>query len=701
MRAESERLAREAEASWREAKETRGEALAARRRAKRLRRAALETPVELLPHSWLWVERNHHREFDWDVFDRPEVRRERKLERDLGDLHIRALFAWATYVTPRDDAERERYTALLKCLLERFLPDDFGVLTACRDMCESGENPYDARLASLIDYWAAADPAWWALRFAVSWEATVFSPLAAARLLRRAAESRGLPTSLCIWLGDELRNSAEKLRAGPKDVSDEWAAAALAAYERAATSTDPTVLFALGLTLCDHGLLERSLEVLEDSRRLADSGSRETDLPPPPSADEYRRTIAIVLSKLGRTDEASDELARIDADELSPEIWRAQLVKEILADRIVDSVESYRPLKNWLGRVVTRAQASGNAAVLRDAADGLLELTLRRYQTVVRRPHDREFAGEAAEMTPTIVPVGLALDADLFPQADATDELTGLFDPHTGPFTTMQERIKEATGVTVPLPTISPVVGAATGRFTVFVNGASVATGTAGTPETPLWARYMSMVGQLEGVLLRNLDAFLGVQDVAFLLDEWESRSPADAEQRRELRVRTVPDETSLARLAEVLRGLVREGVPVTDVTSILEALSTAPAAFDRLQRIEYARAALADSLPGADGSRRLVRVPRDVEKTVAAWTHRRRGKRFLALPGDEAGTARAALRGDLDGVDGTACLVVSDPALRPFVQKLLASEHPGVPVLSMSELPDTVLGAADWSAGL
>jgi len=366
----------------------------------------------------------------------------------------------------------------------------------------------------------------------------------------------------------------------------------------------------------------------------------------------------------------------------------------------VTSPETYRPLKDWLGRVVTRAAATGDAAVLRDAADALLQLTLMRYQRVVRRPHDAEFAQLAAEMTPFVAPLVVAADAALFPNGAETSEVKRMFDPGSGPVALMQQRIRESMGVAVPGITIRPVAVATPGRFTILLNESPIAVGTAGSERDDRWERCTSMLSQLESVLMRNLDAFLGIQDVVWLLADWEANGTG-GEGRRELRLRAVPDDGSLARLTGVLQALVREGVPVTDLTAILRTFELVDASPDLLHRVELVRAELAGMLPGADASRRLIRVPEELERVIAGWTQRRGGKRFLALPGEAAESLRLDLGRRLAAGDGVPALVVSEAWLRPSVRRLVALEHPEVPVLSLSELPDSVLAAADWSGSL
>jgi tetratricopeptide (TPR) repeat protein len=699
LRADVRRLFDMANEFLREAKRRRGLAFEARARAKGLKREASEKPAEFLPHRWLWMGDPARRQLDRTVFDRPDYRLERKLERELDILHVRALVAWEAHDVPKGDADRAMRTAVLKHLLLRFLPDNFQVLLACRDACgddTGAQRGYDERLCAVIKGLVTRDPGWWSLRLTVAEDIGAFDAGAAVETLCGAGEARGLPDGAAIWIGDALLQLAE--RGGDPHRCREFAEIAFA---RAGEATDPMTLLDLAEVLERHKYTERSLEMYRRSRDLAETMPLDPELPQPLEPDEYRRRIAFVLSRLGRMSEASDEISAIDEGELSRTAWRADLVRALLGENVIRSVETYRPLKTWLGQVVTRAKLAGNDVALSDAADALLELTLRRYQEVVRRPHDRNFAVEAAAMTPTVAPITVAADHALFPEGENTKELKRLLQAD-GPLGAMKHRIRQSMGVFIPGISFTPLFGAPPGRFLIHVHDAPVAAGSVADDGETLTERYRAIVEYLEHILRANLAAFVRIQDVDWMLAEWEAESTSEYASRAALRVRAVPDKGALARLAAVLQGLVQEGVPIVDLGAILTAFAGTPAAADSVERIEHVRAALANVLPGTDAARPLLRVPTAVEQLVAGSIHARRGKRFLVASGKDADAARLLLGNLLDDAgDGGAALVVSSSLLRPGVRRLVAVDRPSVPVVSIDELPDAVLSSADWSRDL
>ncbi len=80
---------------------------------------------------------------------------------------------------------------------------------------------------------------------------------------------------------------------------------------------------------------------------------------------------------------------------------------------------------------------------------------------------------------------------------------------------------------------------------------------------------YHVILSQMEELLLANLDILLGTQEVQFTLDEWKKEG---GEEYRTLMSEALPDELSVARLAQVLRRLVRERISVADLGTILKA---------------------------------------------------------------------------------------------------------------------------------
>ena len=142
-------------------------------------------------------------------------------------------------------------------------------------------------------------------------------------------------------------------------------------------------------------------------------------------------------------------------------------------------------------------------------------------------------------------------------------------------------------------------------------------------------------------------------------------------------------------RLLAVLRALVSEGVPITDLPAVVDEFLAAEHRAETRDVVESVRFALRGSLPGTDGSRRLFTLPPDLERTVSRLLRFSGVHCFLAAPFPEIRELSEELANLLDDVGDDAALVVLTPRLRPFVRRLVARRRPDLPVLAYSELPE------------
>lgn len=181
---------------------------------------------------------------------------------------------------------------------------------------------------------------------------------------------------------------------------------------------------------------------------------------------------------------------------------------------------------------------------------------------------------------------------------------------------------------------------------------------------------------ELEHQLLRQLDSYLSVDDVAVLLDSWRS----------EFAEGTAP-QVSLDRLTAVVRALVREQVPVTDGAALLAAAASAESVDGAVDRY---RQAMAASLPGTQDD--TIRV--DVPPLLAALEYRKH------VTAEELFPAMDELRAVLAGLPARVALVVaSGGSARRAVRGYVSGEYPDVPVLSEREVHPRAKTARDLVA--
>jgi type III secretion protein V len=185
----------------------------------------------------------------------------------------------------------------------------------------------------------------------------------------------------------------------------------------------------------------------------------------------------------------------------------------------------------------------------------------------------------------------------------------------------------------------------------------------------------------------------VGVDRVAQLVDRAAIHAPVLVRE-------VVPRVIALPALAEVLRSLVREQVPIDDVAAVLEAIALAPApqggftAAALPALVEHLRGQLRRQISARwapRGQIAVFTVDAMIEDAVRSAIDRRDGAAaVLALEPAIAQDIVAAVRGKLAG--GSGVLLVSGD-VRRHLRGLLEPELPNVAILSAHELaPNTTI---------
>ncbi|MGZ4372154.1 MAG: FHIPEP family type III secretion protein, partial [Gaiellaceae bacterium] len=211
------------------------------------------------------------------------------------------------------------------------------------------------------------------------------------------------------------------------------------------------------------------------------------------------------------------------------------------------------------------------------------------------------------------------------------------------------------------------------------------AAGRRGVNMSPAFA---GVLWQLEGLLRVQLSRFLGLDEIEYLLGEWEG----EADGRRALIARALPNKGACVRLTVVLRALVRGHIPIDDLGSILQAMELPSDGPWTDALAERARSSLQRSFADVVDGRKHVAAPESLERAL------------LDLDVVRGGVAdRLDLRAEMractgDYRPGEVFLVVSNAESRPRAQHLLESVWPSGAVLSAPEL-DVLIGASERTA--
>ncbi len=234
-------------------------------------------------------------------------------------------------------------------------------------------------------------------------------------------------------------------------------------------------------------------------------------------------------------------------------------------------------------------------------------------------------------------------------------------------------KVTKATGIPIP-PFAITVDDSLEHREAAIANDATaVAWFTVSEPVSPrIGLEVESQLGTLAPELL-------GVDRVATLVEAASVHAPVTV---REVVGKTI----TLPRLAELLRELAREGLPVDDVAAILEAIAMAPASNELSALVDHVRTQLRRQITAKwapRGQLAVFTVDAMIEEAVRTSIDRRGGTDVLALEPAIAADIVAAVRAKL----GTTGVILASGDIRRHLRALLEPELPDVAVLAAHEL--------------
>ena len=253
----------------------------------------------------------------------------------------------------------------------------------------------------------------------------------------------------------------------------------------------------------------------------------------------------------------------------------------------------------------------------------------------------------------------------------------------------MRDRIDQAYGIRTPGINVRSDAALALTGFEIILDGATVRSGEiTPAPHPPGEPPPLDdAVAELEDVLIGNLARLLGPDDLATWVSSSPDNSPADGVVQE-----AFSDAETRLRMQRVLQLLLREGVPITDRRSVLEAVATAVTdGADTFTALRSVRLRLARALPGTAPGTRLEQLPSALEDAVAR--HLRAGELpatsslVWQAPRTEAYKLVEQLQEYLSSLPAGAAVFVGDPVVRSFVVRLLAGARLRRRVLTKDEM--------------
>lgn len=195
----------------------------------------------------------------------------------------------------------------------------------------------------------------------------------------------------------------------------------------------------------------------------------------------------------------------------------------------------------------------------------------------------------------------------------------------------------------------------------------------------------------LTEVLKANLSELLGRQELVRLMDNFKEENP-------KVVTDLVPEIMTLGVVLKVLQNLLREGVSIRDLRTILETLAEfGPTTKDADALTEYVRQGLyrqiTERIKGAQGDIPLFTLDRSVEENIVRGIIRSDGHEQLSLDPKVTQTILASLNDKIEEATsaGEKMVVLCSPVIRRHFKRLTEKFIPNLIVVSHNELSPEV----------
>jgi len=195
------------------------------------------------------------------------------------------------------------------------------------------------------------------------------------------------------------------------------------------------------------------------------------------------------------------------------------------------------------------------------------------------------------------------------------------------------------------------------------------------------------IVTHLTETIRRHVDELLTRQETRQLLDTLKAANAAVVEE-------VVPDKLGVGEVQRVLQALLREGVSIRDLGTILEAIGDR-AAFTRDPSVlaEYARQALARTITAGylddEKTLRAISLEPALEQEIAESVAQTADGEYLAMDPERAQALVGSLAGQVEAATGMGLrpVVLCSSRIRRHLRRLVEQTLPQLPVMSYNEI--------------
>ncbi len=198
------------------------------------------------------------------------------------------------------------------------------------------------------------------------------------------------------------------------------------------------------------------------------------------------------------------------------------------------------------------------------------------------------------------------------------------------------------------------------------------------------------MITHLSEVVKAHANELLSRQDVKTMLDKVKQTNPTVVDD-------VVPNPVSVAYLQRVLGMLLKEGVPIRDLPTILETLGDYSHTLKDIDiTVEYVRQALKRTITrkfSDAGQMRVFTLDSQLENAIVAAVKKSDQGSYLAMDPDNIQRIVSAFTTEVDKVRDVipSPIVLSSPIVRTYFKKLIDQFVPNVTVLSYNEIDNSV----------
>lgn len=206
--------------------------------------------------------------------------------------------------------------------------------------------------------------------------------------------------------------------------------------------------------------------------------------------------------------------------------------------------------------------------------------------------------------------------------------------------------------------------------------------------KVPAWRPEQVIAHASVAMLRRHASLFLGIQEVQWILDQQNAEYPGLVTEVQKV----LPPQ----RIADVLRRLLEEQIPIRNVRSIMESLIVWGAKEkDMLMLTEYVRGDIARFLAhrATGGTRQLPAVMLDlaVEQHIRQCIKQTPTGNYLALPPEEAGYLIDQIQSFVGETPRDGVALVTSMDIRRYVRRMIEARLGWLSVYSYQELGEHV----------